>query len=204
VTRGAARAIAGVFVGGAGRRMGGVAKGLLEAPGGRETLLDRWCRLLGEAGVDVVLVGRHPAYASHARAAALEVLDDDPPGVGPLGGLVALLRRAGDGTRGGDGRALAFACDMPFVSEALVARLLAAPQAPAVAPRSGSKWEPLCARYDAGRILPHALRHLAAGKHSLQGVLDDAGAVELPLGPGEAQQLRDWDTPEDRGCPPER
>ena len=184
--------------------MGGVAKGLLEAPEGQGTLLDRWRRVLGEAGVEVVLVGRHPAYASPARAAALEVLDDDPAGVGPLGGLVALLKRAADGARGGNGRALAFGCDMPFVSSGLVARLLAAPEVPAVAPRRDSKWEPLCARYDAGRILPHALRQLAAGKHSLQGVLDDAGAVELPLGPGEAQQLRDWDTPADRGGPPDR
>src|SRR5581483_6618899 len=97
--------LAGIFVGGAGRRMGGAAKGLLPTAGG-PSVLDRSRSLLGEAGLAPVLVARHPAYAS----LALEHLDDDPPGIGPLGGLIALLRRAGAGY------ALALACDMPFLT----------------------------------------------------------------------------------------
>jgi molybdopterin-guanine dinucleotide biosynthesis protein A len=105
---------------------------------------------------------------------------------------VALLRRAGEG------QALAFACDMPFVSRALVDRLLLAPPAPVVAPRREGKWEALCARYDARRVLPHALQQIAGARHSLQGVLDEARAVELALDPDQQRELHDWDTPGDR------
>ncbi len=179
--------IAGVFVGGAGARMGGRAKGMMHAPGGG-TIVDRWLDVLRAAGVDrVVLVGRHGAYAS----LGLETIDDEPAGIGPLGGLSALLWRAGDAC------ALAFACDMPFVSPALAKRLLAATGAPIVAPRRDGRWEPFCARYDPARVLPIARERIAAGHHSLQGLLNQAGAAELPLEPGEAEQLRDWDTIED-------
>jgi molybdopterin-guanine dinucleotide biosynthesis protein A len=185
--------VAGVFVGGRGKRFGGAAKGLLRAPGGG-TLVDRWRGVLGEAGVEVVLVGRHEAYAS----LDLETIDDTPPGIGPLGGLIALLTRA---ARTRDGQALALACDMPFVSASLVRRLVAAPPAPIVAPWRDDHWEPLCARYDASVVLPHAQRRLAAGKHSLQPLLVDLGAVALTPDPADARELDDWDEPGDRGSP---
>jgi molybdopterin-guanine dinucleotide biosynthesis protein A len=181
------RVIAGIFVGGAGARMGGAAKGLLEAPEGG-TLLARWKARLAEAGIEAILVGRHPAYVG-AAAAGLPAIEDDPPGIGPLGGLVALLRRAGSGP------ALAFACDMPFVSAALIERLAAAREAPIVAPRRAGRWEPLCARYDASVVLPSATRRVACGAYALQGLLDEAGAVALRLSPDEERELRDWDTP---------
>jgi molybdopterin-guanine dinucleotide biosynthesis protein A len=181
------RVIAGVFVGGAGKRMGGgCAKGLLAAPGGG-TLLERWRRLLHTVGVDrLVLVGENEAYI----ALGLEAIGDEPRGIGPIGGLAALLERAGHG------HALALACDMPFVSGALVTRLLSAAGAPVVAPKRGL-WEPLCARYDAQRVLPIVRQRIAAGRHSLQGLLDEAGTFELPLYPEDAGALHDWDTPED-------
>ena len=168
--------------------MGGVAKGLLRAPSG-ETLLARWQRLFAELGVPCVLVGRHEAY----RAAELESIADDPPGVGPLGGLIALLARAGTGS------VVAVACDMPFVSRELLAKLLEFPAgAPVVAPRSGGRWEPLFARYAASHALPIAQRRAAAGRHSLQGLIDELGAEVLPLDANEIAELRDWDRPEDQ------
>jgi molybdopterin-guanine dinucleotide biosynthesis protein A len=165
-----------------------MAKGLVRGPDG-DALVERMLRVLGELGVPAVLVGRHPAYGHLGR----EAIADEPSGIGPLGGLVSLLRRAGEG------QALALACDMPFVSRSLIARLLAAaPAAPVVSPRTGC-WEPLCAIYDAPWVLPIAVSRAARGAHSLQGLLDEAGAVELPLEPGESAQLKDWDTPEDIG-----
>jgi len=179
--------IAGVFIGGAAKRMGERAKGLLEAPGGG-TLVDRWLSVLHEAGVArVLLVGSHPAYG----ALGLETIADEPSGVGPIGGLAALLRRAGPS------RALALACDMPFVSARLVERLVAAPEAPVVAPWRDGRWEPLCARYDAARVLPCVLRRIAARQYALQLLLAEAGAAPLPLEPRDEPELRDWDTPED-------
>jgi molybdopterin-guanine dinucleotide biosynthesis protein A len=179
--------IAGLFVGGAGLRMGGAAKGLLQAPGGG-TLVERWVDLLAPRGIEVVFVGERPEYA----ALGLEVLVDEPAGIGPLGGLVALLRRAGAAP------ALAFACDMPFVSAAIVERLVtASPGAAVLAPRRGDRWEPLCARYDPSRVLPVAAARAAGRDHSLQRVLDAAGSEALDLTPGEAEQLHDWDSPGD-------
>ena len=51
--------LVGIFVGGKGRRMGGVAKGLLTAPGGGETLVARLARIVRDAydEVDLLLVG---------------------------------------------------------------------------------------------------------------------------------------------------
>jgi len=179
--------VAGVFVGGPAVRMGGRPKGLLRGPDG-VTLVERWRAMLTELGAAVVLVGDAGAYGGLGWTA----LQDEPPGVGPLGGLVALLRHAGARP------ALAVACDMPFVSRALVERLLAAPaDAPIVAPRREGRWEPLCARYDPARVLPLAVARAASTHHSLQRLLDDAGAAALPLLPHEADELRDWDSPGD-------
>jgi molybdopterin-guanine dinucleotide biosynthesis protein A len=199
---GRARVLAGILVGGRGERMGGRAKGMMSAPGGG-TLIDRWRSVLRAAGaeapgIEVVLVGRREEYAS----VDLDVVDDDPPGIGPLGGLVGLLRRA---ERAGSEHALLLACDMPFVSSALVQRLIAAPPAAIVAPRrdqaspgaSRETWEPLCARYAPAAVLPVALRRLAAGKHALQPLLTEAGAAALTLSPAEERELHDWDAPED-------
>jgi molybdopterin-guanine dinucleotide biosynthesis protein A len=182
--------LAGIFVGGGGTRMGGVAKGLLHAPGGG-TLLDRWLALLEEASIRIVLVGHHPAYAAYAAEHALSVVGDAPAGIGPLGGLVPLLERADSA------RVLALACDMPFVSASLVERLVAAPDAAVVAPRRDGRWEPLCARYDPARVLPVAHQRIAAGRHALGGLIDAAGGVELSLEPGEERELEDWDRPAD-------
>jgi molybdopterin-guanine dinucleotide biosynthesis protein A len=177
-------AVAGVFVGGAGRRMGGRAKGMLPAPGGG-TLVQRWLRVLREAGVArVVLVGRRDEY----RAVGLETLDDEPAGVGPIGGLAALLRHAGDAP------ALGVACDMPFVTTDAIVRLLSAPDAAVVAARRDGRWEPLCARYDGARVLPAARRRIAEGRLSLQPLLTECGAVDVALA---KEELHDWDTPED-------
>jgi molybdopterin-guanine dinucleotide biosynthesis protein A len=182
-------AIGGIFVGGAGTRMGGRAKGLLATREGA-TIVDRWRAVLSAVGVgQVVLVGAHGAYAH----LGVETICDSPAGIGPLGGLVALLRYAGERT------AIAVACDMPSVSTGLMARLLRAPDAPVVAPRRDGRWEPLFARYDAPAVLSLAEAQAATRDHSLQRVLDRAGAVELPISAGEADELHDWDTPEDAG-----
>lgn len=178
--------VAGIFVGGRGSRMGGQAKGLLVAPGG-ETIVARWRRMFDAVAVPAVLVGAHAAYAG----VGLPLLEDAARGIGPLGGLLALLAHAGDG------EAIAVACDMPYVSEALVRRLVEAPDAAAVAPRRAGKWEPLFARYDAPVARAVAVANAQAGRASLQALLDALGADELALTDAEAFELGDWDTPED-------
>jgi molybdopterin-guanine dinucleotide biosynthesis protein A len=167
--------------------MGGMAKGLMQTADGT-TLVERWKAMLERLGVGVVLVGRSPDYERFG----LEVIADEPPGIGPLGGLVSLLLRANPAP------SLAFACDMPFVSEVLVERLLTtSPSAAILAPRRHGRWEPLCARYDPARVLGPAAAQCRGGDHSLKRLLHDVRAVELALATDDLEQLRDWDTPED-------
>jgi molybdenum cofactor guanylyltransferase len=180
--------LGGIFVGGRASRMGGAAKGLLKAPSG-ETLVARWRRLFQEIGATPVLVGCHEAYAD----LDIECIADDPPHIGPLGGLVALLARARRD------RVIAVACDMPFVSLELLGQLASyASTAPVVAPRHEGLWEPLFARFDAPRVIDVARKHALAGERSLQSLFDDVGAEPLPLAQPELEQLRDWDRPEDQ------
>jgi molybdopterin-guanine dinucleotide biosynthesis protein A len=181
-------AVAGIFVGGRGERMGGAAKGLLVGPDGRP-IVERMCDLLRGLGLDVVLVGSDSRYDS----LGLRVVEDEPSGIGPLGGLIGLLRHADDRV------VVAIACDMPFIQASLVERLLAAAPAPAVAPRQGTRWEPLFARYAPESVLPVARARAARGEQSLQGLLDAVGARELVLTADAWRQLRDWDTPSDVG-----
>jgi molybdopterin-guanine dinucleotide biosynthesis protein A len=184
-------ALAGIFVGGASRRMGGRPKGLLLAPSG-ETIVARWRRMLDALGVPSLLVGKHDAYAP----LGIESIEDSPAGIGPLGGLVALLARAGGR------RVIAVACDMPFVSEPLLEKLAAHPShACAVAPKRGGMWEPLFARFEGSLPLEVAVRHAQGGRQSLFGVLDAVGAEQLVLSDGELAELRDWDFPADRNTP---
>jgi molybdopterin-guanine dinucleotide biosynthesis protein A len=181
-------AVAGIFVGGRGERMGGAAKGLLVGPDGRP-IIEHLRDVLTGLGLEVVLVGKDPRYAP----LGLPVVEDEPAGIGPLGGLIGLLRHADDRP------VVAIACDMPFVDAPLLTRLLEAPPAPVVGPRRDNLWEPLFARYDPEKVLPSARARASKGQRSLQGLLDAVGAQELPVSEEEWPRLRDWDTPSDRG-----
>jgi molybdopterin-guanine dinucleotide biosynthesis protein A len=190
--------LAGLFVGGRGTRMGGLPKGLLPSPDGAP-ILRRTQKILENAGGSCVLVGAAEPYAN----LGLPMIPDDPAATGPLAGLLALLDETDAGI------VLAVACDMPQITDDLVARLLAAPPAPIVAPRRQSSdvsrsrspsrwlWEPLFARYEAAAVAPIARRYAAGGGRRLQDLLDLAGAVALPLGPEDDLALVDWDTPAD-------
>lgn len=184
--------LVGIFVGGRGMRLGGTDKGNLLYEG--ETLLARLVRTSGQAlpGAPVVLVGAAAAYAE----LGLPVLADEPPGIGPLGGLRALLVSARDS---GHGAALALACDLPHLGPGLVRRLAdEAPGADFVAPRDGELWDTLVARY-AVSVLAAVEAAITAGERALQRVPRRLGAraVELAVTDAERRELRDWDTPDD-------
>jgi molybdopterin-guanine dinucleotide biosynthesis protein A len=184
----------GLLVGGKATRLGGLAKGLLPAPDTGEPLVARLVRLCrdGAAGADIVLVGEAGPYG----VLGLPALADDPPGIGPLGALAALLADAS--ARGTD--ALAVACDLPYMTRSLVTSIrLHAPDAPAVAPRPGGTWQPLFARYAAGECLPIARALVREGRLAARGILEALGerAVALPLEEAETAMLDDWDAPED-------
>ena len=187
-------ALVGIFVGGRARRMGGVPKGLLASPGG-EPLVRRLSRIALDAldAPRVVLVGAAGPYLD----LGLENLEDDPAGIGPIGGLAALLAHA---ERSGSSCAIALATDLPYLEAPLLGRLIGhAPDAAAVAPRQDGVWQPLCARYAPSEALAAARICIHGGNRALHDVLDALGlrASELVLTREEIEQLRDWDTPDD-------
>jgi molybdopterin-guanine dinucleotide biosynthesis protein A len=187
----ASRCVMGIWVGGQARRMGGVQKALLSLPDSEETLVARLTRLGRDAGLEVVLVG-----TAELGAAASDVLQlpDTHVGIGPLAGLSSLLSYAAERA------ALAVACDMPFVTAALLARLIhEAPDATLLAARDEAtgKWQSLFARYASARVRPALQAALARKEHSFQALFERVPVDELRLTAAEHAQLRDWDTPED-------
>ena len=184
----------GVFVGGKGTRMGGVSKGLLPAPDGTETLLERLLRQCAAAApaADLFLVGDSAAYG----ALGARRLEDAPAGVGPIGGLRALLSRAcADQSE----LALALACDLPFLDQAALCALIEPFSGITRVPVVAGRLQPLAAAYAPTAALSAVDRSLSLGKHALMQVLDQLGSqlerVEFDAERGLA--LRDWDTPED-------
>jgi molybdopterin-guanine dinucleotide biosynthesis protein A len=184
----------GILVGGASTRMRGFPKGLLPSPVTRrertlvEALLAEF-RAAAPNG-DVVLLGHNAAY----DGLHLPFLVDAPAGIGPIGGLRALLL---EGKRR-QCHVLLCSCDMPFLDRVLLGRLLAEqPAAQALAAKRDGWFEPFPSRFDPGTALERLEPHLAAGRHSLVAFLQAMGASELVLEPGEDQYLRDWDEPSD-------
>jgi molybdopterin-guanine dinucleotide biosynthesis protein A len=131
-----------LLVGGANRRYEGRPKAL-ESVGG-EPIARRAVRALREAVDRVVLVAND---AETYETLGLETRADMRPGLGALGGIhTAVAWAEADGYRG----ALVAACDMPFLSSALLRRLAVRAAADeVVAPESDSRrgLEPLCAFY---------------------------------------------------------
>ena len=188
----------GIFVGGRGLRMGGVQKGLLLHEG--RPLVDHIidaCRRAAapEPLAHVYLVGNAKAYGD----IALPRLADDPPGVGPMGGMRALLLEAR--RLGLD--AVALAVDQPYASAALLRRLYCEEAgAAALGPREGGLWQPLFARYRPELALPWIETALAARRGSLQLIFEGLASTEerpaeLVVSDTERLTLRDWDRPSD-------
>jgi molybdopterin-guanine dinucleotide biosynthesis protein A len=167
--------------------MGGRDKAWLPTPEGGEALIERLVRLGHELGTSVVVAGGN-------APPGVERVADDPPGIGPLGGLRALLAHAGSRS------VIALACDLPYVDAALLARLVRSEsRAAVVAPRDpgSGKWQPLFARYAPALVLPACDAVLARGERALQVVLREVAVEELVLSAAEHALLADWDEPGD-------
>lgn len=172
--------------------MGGEPKGLLRAPGADETLVDRLVRAGTEAGLRPVLVGDASAYGAVAHGVSR--IADDPAGVGPLGGLGALLAAAGEQD------AIAVACDMPHVGAGVLSRIARHPSDAAIlAPRRDGRWEPLLARYRPPLVRPALAATLSEGHRSFQALFARLPADALERDEEIDRALTDWDTPEQVG-----
>jgi molybdopterin-guanine dinucleotide biosynthesis protein A len=154
-------ALAAVLAGGRGRRMGGQ-KTLVEFAGG--PLIARPVSVAVAAGLEVVVVAK--AGTPLPRLDVPVWHEPDEP-VHPLLGIVTALERAGRSV-------LAVACDMPFLTAELLARLAARPEA---AVRTADQIAPFPARYDLAQL--PALRVALAREASLRATLAALGPATL-------------------------
>jgi molybdopterin-guanine dinucleotide biosynthesis protein A len=167
-----------ILTGGTGARLGGADKASLEV-GGR-SLLDR--ALSAVAGADeVVVVGPEQPTTRPVRFTR-----EDPPGGGPLAGTAAGVAALS----AGHARVVVLAVDMPRVTAATVARLLAAASGVDAAWLTGDEGR---------RQLAVALRpELVPAPGEVYGVpmrtLMAAGRrVDVPAVAGEADDVDTWD-----------
>jgi molybdenum cofactor guanylyltransferase len=179
----------GILVGGQGSRLGGVAKGLLRLRDGA-TIVERLTAQVRAVAIDapLYLLGDRSEY----RDLPLSSLGDDPAGVGPLGGLHALLKQPCD-------EVLLLGGDLPYLSASVIARMLTFDLRDAVAAKTGSppRWEPMLSRYRVSTTLPVVEEHLRKGTLGLFALLNRLNAAALVLSPDEEHELSDWDVPED-------
>jgi molybdopterin-guanine dinucleotide biosynthesis protein A len=160
------------------------------APLGGRPLLEYPLRALESAGLETVLVAKRDTPLP-PDAAPLWEEPDEP--VHPLLGIVSALEQA-------DGRAvLACACDLPFLSPGLVARI-AGDGGHLVIPRTGERLHPLLGRYTPALLpaLREALRREAPLKETmveLEPVFLDEGDLRAFGDP--ARLLFNVNTPDD-------
>jgi molybdopterin-guanine dinucleotide biosynthesis protein A len=165
---------AAILAGGRARRLGGADKASL--PIGRARIIDRQLAALSTVADDIRIVANdRDRYAG----LGLRVIADVVPDAGPLGGLyTALLDATHD-------RVLVLACDLPFVTAALLQRLATESgtgpdndEVDAVVPRSARGLEPLCALY-LTRCAAAARARIDRGDLMVAGLLADLRVREL-------------------------
>jgi molybdenum cofactor guanylyltransferase len=128
---------AAILAGGRARRFGGADKASLSLGGRR--IIDRQLAALAPIADPILVVA--PDAARYADL-PVRVVADAIPDAGAIGGLYTALIEAPCE------RVIVVACDLPFVTEALFARLIAESEGvDAVVPRSARGLEPLCALY---------------------------------------------------------
>ena len=125
----------------------------------------------------------------------LEIVADAAENSGPLGGLVAALRRCKSA------RLLVLAIDLPNMTSAFLGELLSlCPDNGGVVPKTNDRFEPLAAVYPA-RCLPLAESCLRSGEHSLQNLVRRAIKAELmitrEIAAGEEPLFFNLNTPAD-------
>ena len=155
---------AAILAGGRARRFGGADKASLAV--GRARIIDRQLAALSAVADDIRIVSNDPDRYS---GLGLRVIPDAISGAGPLGGIYSALLDAAHE------RVLVVACDLPFVTAALLGRLIEESRTgdpvDAVVPRSARGLEPLCALY-MKRCAAAARKHIVSGALQAAGWLD--------------------------------
>ena len=142
-----------ILAGGRARRLGGLNKAGLTLHLGGASVLDRQLAQLRRVVDRIIIIAND---AERFSDAGVPVIPDKVPGGGALGALYTAVHEGSDST-------LVVACDMPFLSEPLLAHLVSVGGAFDIAiPRTSRGYEPLCATYS--RRSAGALRRLLEDK----------------------------------------
>ena len=162
---------AAILAGGRATRFGGADKASLVVGGAR--IVERQLAALATVADDVRIVAND---AARYAGLGVPVVPDAVSGAGPLGGLyTALIDARHDWV-------LVLACDLPFVTAALLERLAAESRAAegidAVVPRSTKGLEPLCAAYRRSCAIRVKAR-LERGDLAVTALLTDLHVREL-------------------------
>lgn len=183
---------AAILAGGRARRLGGRDKRALRV--GPTTILEHQLAALDGLVDRVFVVGGDPMAGSGPRPA---VVPDRLPNAGALGGLyTALCEAAGS-------HVLVVACDLPFVTTALLARLisLADSECDAVVPRPTDGLQPLCAVY-ARHLAGDVRRRIESGRLKIQDLLGtirvrEFGPAEIAAFDADGRLFFNVNTPDD-------
>ena len=188
-----------VLAGGRSSRMG-LDKALLELPDGT-TLLVRQLSMFSSSLVsEVVLSVRDKDYVFLQKrltaCGRVRLLLDETDEVGPLGGIASALGKA---EREHFAGVLVLPCDMPLITEGLLARLTGfwheAPETLVTAlEESSGRVHPLAAVWSV-RALPFVRKALASGDYSLRRAVDAKYWRTLVLEPQEDILLANANTP---------
>jgi molybdopterin-guanine dinucleotide biosynthesis protein A len=139
-----------------------------------------------------------PALEVGPGRSGLAVVNERPRGQGPLYALVAGWHALT--ARGHRDHVIVLACDLPFVTEALLRFLACRPEPGSVVPVVHGRAQPLCARFS-GMALDDAARAVSAGHRSLAPLLegDDVTWLEQPdwCQVADSQAFSDMDSPAD-------
>ena len=161
------RPAAAILAGGRARRFGGETKGILRVGGGR--IIDRQVAVLRDIADPVFVVAPDPNPFADL---GLEVTPDIIPGCGALGGIyTAIVRSPRD-------RTVIVACDMPFLSAALLGYMAARRDGDLVIPRSRRGYEPLCAVYASACAGP-IRRRIESGHFQASQLPEGVEVVEI-------------------------
>ncbi len=185
-----------ILAGGRATRFGGADKASLVVGGRR--IVERQLEAVAGVADDVRVVIGDAAGAARYADLKVRVVPDAIAGAGPLGGVYTALADARHD------RVLVLACDLPFVTAALVERLAlesgTGEEIDAVVPRSARGLEPLCAVYWK-RCAEKARARLARGDLRMTAFLADLRVREVDAGalaPGDTETLfENVNTPHD-------
>jgi len=165
-----------ILAGGRSRRLGGRNKAALKI--GDATVLDRQLARLRRVVDRTIIVAND---AGPFASSGLPVVPDLKAGDGALGALRTAIHAARTD------RTLVMACDMPFVSEALLGYLVEAGRTADIAiPRTARGYEPLCATYSS-RCADELARLIAQQRFRLSEVALIPGLIIREVGPAELE-----------------